>query len=79
MYTFNGIGLGLAAKAAGFTTDVCVEAAILATTSGSGLIGKDLSTSLTLNCPFMGVLVLLVLSAALSGTGVFHGEVVLPS
>ena len=78
LYTVNGIGLGLAAVAVGFTTDVCVEVAIVATISGSVLTDKDSSTSATLNCPFMGVLVLLFLSAALLGTGDLCGEMVLP-
>ena len=78
LYTACGIGLGLAAVAVGFTTDVCVEVTIAATASDSGITGKDLSISLTLNYLFMGVLVLF-LSAAFLGTGVFHGEVDLPS
>ena len=67
------------AVAVGFTTDVCVEITIVANASGFVLIGKDLSTSLTLNYLLMCVLVLFFLSAALLGNGVFHGEVVLPS
>ena len=62
----------------GFTTDVCVEVAIVATTSDSGLTGKDLSISLTLNHLFMGALVLF-LSTAFLGTGVFHSEVDVPN
>ena len=64
--------------AVGLTTDVCIEVAIVATTSGSGLTSKDLSTSLTLNHLCMGVLVLFFLSVALLGTGVFCNKVVLP-
>ena len=79
LYTVNGIGHGLSAVVVGFTTDVCVEVAIVATASGSGLISIDLSSSLTLNCFFMAVSVLFFLSAALLGTGVFLSEVVLPS
>ena len=79
LYTFNGIGLGLTAVAVGFTTCVCVEVTVVAATSVSVLTGKDFLTSLTLNHLFMGVLVLFFLSAALLGTRVFCGEVVLPS
>ena len=79
LYIVNGIGLDLAAMVVGFTTDVCVEVTVVATTSGSVLTGKYFSTIHTLNCLFMGVLVLIFLSAALLGTGVFQGKVVLPS
>ena len=58
LYTVNGNGFCLAAVAVGFTIDVCVAVAVVATASGSMLIGNGFSTSLTLNCLFMGVLVL---------------------
>ena len=70
------LGLVWAAVAVGFTTDVWVEDTVMATASGSMLTGKDFSTSLTLNCLFMGVLVLFFLSAPLLGAEVFCGEVV---
>ena len=54
LYTVNGIGFSLAAVAVGFTTDVYVEAAVVAIISGSVLTVKDFSTSLPLNCPFYG-------------------------
>ena len=72
------MGLGLVVVVFGFTTDVCSEATVVATASGSVLTGKDFSISLTLNHLVMGVLVLF-LSAAFLGTGVFCGEVVLPN
>ena len=69
LYTINGIRLGLAVVVVGFTTEVCVEVTVVGAASGSGLTGKDLSTSLTYKHLFMGVLVLLFLSAAFLGTG----------
>ena len=44
-----------------------MEVTVVAMASDSVLAGKDFSTSLTLNCLFMGVLVLFFLSAALLG------------
>ena len=76
LYTITGIGLGLAVMVVGFTTDVGVAAAIVATAFGSN---EDFSISLTLNCLFMGVLVLFFLSAAFLGVGAFCGGVDLPS
>ena len=79
LYTVNDIGSCLAAVAVGFTIDVCVAVIAVATASGFRLIGNCFSTSLTLNCLFMGVLALFFLSASLLGTAFFHGEVVLPT
>ena len=75
LYTITGIGLGLVVVVVGFTTDVGVQATILATTFSSG---RDFSISLTLNCLFMGVLALF-LSVAFWGVGTFCGGVALPS
>ena len=79
MYNVNGNEPGLAAVAVGFTTDVCVEVAIVATISGSGLTGKDLSTSLDLELPLYGCFGSFLLVSCPFGTGVFCGEVVFPS
>ena len=76
LYTITGIGLGLAVVVVGFTTDIGVEVTIVAIAFGSG---KDFSISLTMNHLFMGVLVLLFLSAACLRVGTFCGGVVLPS
>ena len=74
------MGLGLAAVAVDFTTDVCVGVAVVATTVDSGLTSKDLSTILTWNCLFMGVLILFFfMSAAFLGNGVFCSGVDFPS
>ena len=79
LYAITYIGLGLVVVVVGFTTDICVEAAAVATASGSAVTSKNFSTSLTLNYLFMGVLVLLFLSATFLGIGVFCSEMDLPS
>ena len=67
-------GLDLAVVVIGFTTDAGVGACVVATTY---CCSKHFPISRTLNCLFMGVLVLLFLSAAILGIGVFCGGVVL--